>query len=353
MAVIAAVCGTACAVLSAKCFLHALSFDASAQVVLGLTEMTVMEAIKALADTKAPDGLLVAVRGLVGSDAPLQLPMACAAHLRESFRLKTERLKDKQWHPTQELISRDWSCVPFFLKAYGKESWAKIASDARINVPGALTRKLQPGQLPLETHEDIMQHTQAATTFDAITGWLSGERVVGFRTVVKVLPLDSNVMIIGKIRNVDGNIELSPSTKLTFFTRGTVEDVAEGMQSSARIFRILGFLLGLVTIGCVVFIVLHRRRSASASASPGPASAPSLPQSSRSNVVDSSSIDGQMDDIDEMIDDSLRCIVCDRRRNAILQPCGHVCTCQVCALQLSSCPICRSPIERIERAFIS
>ena len=53
------------------------------------------------------------------------------------------------------------------------------------------------------------------------------------------------------------------------------------------------------------------------------------------------------------------CVVCmDVSKSHAVLPCMHMCTCEACTQQLveqgaQSCPVCRGPIERIERVFSS
>jgi len=52
------------------------------------------------------------------------------------------------------------------------------------------------------------------------------------------------------------------------------------------------------------------------------------------------------------------CVVCmDAPKNHVMRPCMHMCTCEACTQQLleqgvESCPVCRAPVEHIERVFI-
>jgi len=51
------------------------------------------------------------------------------------------------------------------------------------------------------------------------------------------------------------------------------------------------------------------------------------------------------------------CVVCmDAPKDHLIRPCMHMCTCEACTHQLlqqgaQSCPVCRGPIEGIERVF--
>ena len=51
------------------------------------------------------------------------------------------------------------------------------------------------------------------------------------------------------------------------------------------------------------------------------------------------------------------CVVCmDAPKQYAIRPCMHMCTCEACTQQLKeqnaqNCPVCRGPIEGIERVF--
>lgn len=51
--------------------------------------------------------------------------------------------------------------------------------------------------------------------------------------------------------------------------------------------------------------------------------------------------------------ESLMCVVCCGLRDVLLLPCQHVCVCGECSLRLDprKCPVCRTPIERIQPIF--
>ena len=52
------------------------------------------------------------------------------------------------------------------------------------------------------------------------------------------------------------------------------------------------------------------------------------------------------------------CKICmDREKNCVLVPCGHCCSCYVCALRMSemagtfTCPACRAKVTHIQRKY--
>lgn len=53
-------------------------------------------------------------------------------------------------------------------------------------------------------------------------------------------------------------------------------------------------------------------------------------------------------------DDSLACVICTTNvKCCVMQPCAHLCLCLECArgLQKRDCPLCRAPIQYIQRIF--
>lgn len=56
----------------------------------------------------------------------------------------------------------------------------------------------------------------------------------------------------------------------------------------------------------------------------------------------------------ELRDDQV-CVVCRTNpREIILLPCGHVCLCEDCSVDITSgCPVCRAPISQKSPAYIA
>jgi len=58
------------------------------------------------------------------------------------------------------------------------------------------------------------------------------------------------------------------------------------------------------------------------------------------------------DDINKI--EETYCKVCwERSMNSVLLFCGHICTCYLCSLHLTHCPICCKPIEKSQRVYLS
>jgi len=59
----------------------------------------------------------------------------------------------------------------------------------------------------------------------------------------------------------------------------------------------------------------------------------------------------------EPIEEDMLCIICmDRKKNAIYQPCQHICACIVCAYHTlriqGTCPLCRQIIIKVENTYL-
>lgn len=55
-----------------------------------------------------------------------------------------------------------------------------------------------------------------------------------------------------------------------------------------------------------------------------------------------------------IIPEGFHCVIClDNPRDAIIEPCLHMCVCQVCSQIIRNCPICRAGITNITRVYFS
>jgi hypothetical protein len=57
--------------------------------------------------------------------------------------------------------------------------------------------------------------------------------------------------------------------------------------------------------------------------------------------------------IDKAVQEKLNCPICfSNERSHLVTPCNHLCCCSTCATQIKDeCPICRHPINSIQRIF--
>eukprot|EP00899_Mesostigma_viride_P014903 jgi/Mesvir1/23413/Mv21104-RA.2 len=55
----------------------------------------------------------------------------------------------------------------------------------------------------------------------------------------------------------------------------------------------------------------------------------------------------------EVAEPRVCCICMDHMNNAVMVPCGHLCTCVECATLVRSCPLCRSGIQQVVRVYVT
>lgn len=64
--------------------------------------------------------------------------------------------------------------------------------------------------------------------------------------------------------------------------------------------------------------------------------------------------DGPVIRLENTSDDVLVCAIClENAKTTVFEPCGHICSCHVCALRLNDCPICRQRIQHIGRVYLA
>lgn len=66
----------------------------------------------------------------------------------------------------------------------------------------------------------------------------------------------------------------------------------------------------------------------------------------------STSHTSQLDEARRANDETTECVVClSAPRDYVLVPCGHNCVCEDCCYSISSCPLCREPVERAVKLY--
>ncbi|XP_039249104.2 uncharacterized protein LOC120326822 [Styela clava] len=65
-------------------------------------------------------------------------------------------------------------------------------------------------------------------------------------------------------------------------------------------------------------------------------------------------LDGSVVKLTDTSDEAFACAIClENAKNTVFQPCGHICSCQTCALKLNDCPICRRRIQQMSRVYLA
>lgn len=182
--------------------------------------------------------------------------------------------------------------------------------------------------------------------FDHIFGFISGVSQRGHQTTEEVLREGSYITAIGEIELSDTGMRIQPSRVgpmfLTTATKGTVLRRLEEAKSSTLLKIVICSTVGAVLIALIARKVYKKRKAAQE-------------EEKFRESMDKSRKERRSKQRIETISDEQRCVVCvTNPKEVIVLPCGHVCLCEDCAIQIkSACPVCRCDIKSKAAAYYS
>lgn len=182
--------------------------------------------------------------------------------------------------------------------------------------------------------------------FDHIFGFISGVSQRGHQTTEEVLREGSYITAIGEIELCDGAMRIQPSKVgpmfLTTATKSTVLKRLEEAKSSTLVKIMICSTVGAVLIGLITRKVLLKRRAA-------------REEQKFRESMEKSRAEKRSKQRTETLTDDQRCVVCvTNPKEVIVLPCGHVCLCEDCAVQIkAACPVCRCDIKSKAAAYYS
>uniref|UniRef100_A0A8D0HA37 RING-type E3 ubiquitin transferase n=1 Tax=Sphenodon punctatus TaxID=8508 RepID=A0A8D0HA37_SPHPU len=238
----------------------------------------------------------------------------------------------RSWAESERVLLEQVHTVPFALASPSGEAVTRVSVE----------RPLRAVQLPLETVYERYQ--QPAHDFKDLLGhYLSGEKPKGFLETEEMLQVGAGVTGIGElVLDPDGALCLQPPADGTgyFLRLGDWQGLLAELESVSRLWKWAVLLCGLAATSVLLHALCrayrHRR----------------LKQEQEEQRREFEALkgggDAALDPSEDLPDDA--CIIClTRPRECVLLGCGHVCCCFRCfqALPSQTCPICRSPIERV------
>ncbi|ORY06322.1 hypothetical protein K493DRAFT_23523 [Basidiobolus meristosporus CBS 931.73] len=213
----------------------------------------------------------------------------------------------------------------------------KIPHGLSINVP-EFDVELLASKLSLEPLNTQFQPTLANSFGQSAMEYLQGEKPIGIQTTHKILPVGSSLTVLGQLSaqssSNDMILDLVPpdDPKLPFIlTRESFKKFLHGQANTARIFwwismtsaAILGLLIGRRAYPYIV----------------------SKYKSWSERMMLRKIVKARKGTISSEYDPEM-CIIClTKKRDTILQDCGHFHTCAQCTLEIRDCPLCRAPIR--------
>ncbi|KAJ6644431.1 Mitochondrial E3 ubiquitin protein ligase 1 [Pseudolycoriella hygida] len=181
--------------------------------------------------------------------------------------------------------------------------------------------------------------------FDHIFGFFSGMRQRGLQTTEEVLRDGSFITAVGEI-DLDGNSLRLQSSKtgpmlLTTATKNTLVKKLQEAKSSMMFKVIMCSTISAVLIGVIARKFYLKKKE-------------ERHQRSIQEALEHSRRARRARSRPTGISERDMCVVCvSNPKEVICLPCGHVCLCEDCALQIKDfCPICRAKIESKTAAFV-
>nr|XP_056706219.1 mitochondrial ubiquitin ligase activator of nfkb 1-A-like [Euleptes europaea] len=238
----------------------------------------------------------------------------------------------RSWTDSERVVLEQVHTAPFVLASPG----GKAVGQVKVESP------LRAIQLPLETVYERFQQTSHGFK-DLLGHYLSGEKPKGFLETEEMLLVGSSLTGIGElVLHPDGSLHLQPPADgAGYFLRlGDWQTLLAELESASSFWKWATLLCGLAAAATLLRALCrayqrHRLKQEK--------------EEERRAFEDLQLHKGLAREADEELPAST-CVIClANPRQCVLLPCGHVCCCFRCfqALPRRTCPMCRSPIDRV------
>ncbi|XP_019868962.2 mitochondrial E3 ubiquitin protein ligase 1 [Aethina tumida] len=185
------------------------------------------------------------------------------------------------------------------------------------------------------------------TVMDHIWGFFSGVRQRGVQSTEKMLRTGTIVTGIGElVYTNDGSLRLQPPPKAPFYlTNMQVTSLVKKLDGSKRNYRFMCIIFG--TAGIVLSVMIFRKYWMYRKQL--------VEDQQRKKQIEESRRNRRRQMREENVPESQLCVVCKTNPiEIIILPCGHVCLCEDCQVEIRDCcPVCRATIEKKSVAFVS
>lgn len=238
----------------------------------------------------------------------------------------------RSWNESERVVSEQVYTVPFALASPSAEAVTRVSVES----------PLRAVRLPLETVYERFQHPTHGFK-DLISHYLSGEKPKGLLETEEMLRVGASLTGIGELAmHPDGTLHLQPPADGSsyFLHLGDWQTLLAEMESVSSFWKGAAVLCGLTGVAVILYALCQayqQRRHK---------------QEQEEQRREFEALWGNGDIATESGEDASEdaCIIClTRPRECVLLCCGHVCCCFRCyeALPSHTCPICRSPIDRV------
>ncbi|XP_048360859.1 mitochondrial ubiquitin ligase activator of nfkb 1-A-like [Sphaerodactylus townsendi] len=243
----------------------------------------------------------------------------------------------RSWVDSERVVLEQVHSVPFVLTSPGGKAGAKVSVES----------PLRAVELPLETVYERFQQT-AHGFKDLLSHYLSGEKPKGFLETEEMLLVGSSLTGIGELAlHPDGSLHLQPPADgAGYFLRlSDWQSLLAELESTSSFWKWATLLCGLAAAAALLRALCRAYWSRRLKQEK---------EQERRAFEDLRLHKGLAAEPDEELPASI-CVIClSNPRQCVLLPCGHACCCFRCfqALPRRTCPICRSPIDRVVPLYL-
>ncbi|XP_028587546.2 mitochondrial ubiquitin ligase activator of nfkb 1-A-like [Podarcis muralis] len=280
----------------------------------------------------------VAIEGVV---QPVEAALTSPYHeelqgVIERLVLKEHRLiwnsLARSWTDSERVVLEQVHTVPFVLASPSGKASGQVCVESPLHAV----------ELPVETVYERFQQTSHGFK-DLLSHYLSGEKPKGFLETEEMLLVGSSLTGIGELTlHRDGSLHLQPPADGTgyFLRLGDWETILADLRSVSSFWKWASLLCGLAAAAVILRALCrayHRHK---------------VHQEQEAQRQEFENLRHQQSaglDLSEEPPENA-CVIClTSLRECVLLPCGHVCCCFRCfqAFPNRTCPICRSPIDRV------
>nr|CAI5825075.1 unnamed protein product [Callosobruchus analis] len=190
-------------------------------------------------------------------------------------------------------------------------------------------------------------HPTVPSVIDHIWSFFAGVRQRGVQSTEKMLRKGAVITGIGElVAGKDGNLKLQPPSNGApfYLTNMQVNSLIKKLDGSKRNYGILCVVFG--TIGIFVTVMIVRKY--------WKIKLEHEEDIKRKKHLEESRRERRRRMRDEDVPENQLCVVCKSNpKEIILLPCGHVCLCEDCSIDISEiCPVCRATIEKKSAAYV-
>lgn len=307
-------------------------------LIQGAPYLEINKDLKEIVDTHPERKLsYVAIRGTV---KPLGNPIISNSNPNISGVVQLLRIKEHViqrstagfWADSERVIQEVHNVMPFSLETKGIliEICEPLAADV----------------LDMDVISDNF-HPTVPSVIDHIWSFFAGVRQRGVQSTEKMLRTGTVITGIGElVTGKDGQLKLQPPSHggPFYLTNMRVTSLIKKLNGSKRNYRLLCILfgsIGLILTGLIIRKYLKLKGEKD--------------EAERQKLqLELSRRKRRREIRDDDLPENQICVVCrENPKEIILLPCGHVCLCEDCAVDITeSCPICRTHIEKKNVAYV-